>query len=61
MSQYKASITAQKTGVAAGAGIVGVVVEIVTERLLPGWFPSGVITAAVTTIWVGAQNWWKNK
>lgn len=59
--RYNAAITAQKTSIAAGAGVVGVVVEIVVDKLLPGWFPNGVITAAVTTIWVGVSNWWKNK
>ena len=61
MTKYNAAMTAQKTGIAAGAGVVGVVIETVVHRLLPGWFESGMITGAVMTIWAGAQNWWKNK
>lgn len=61
MTRYNAAITAQKISIAAGAGVVGFVVEIVVDKLLPGWFPPGVITAAVTTIFAGVSNWWKNK
>lgn len=61
MTRYNAAITAQKSGVIAGIGAVGVIVEIVVERLLPGWFHGGMITAAITTIWTAVANWKKNK
>jgi hypothetical protein len=59
--EYKPKITVQKASVTAGVGAVGVVAEIIVGKLLPGWFPPGTITAALTTLWVGFENWRKNK
>ncbi len=61
MTKYNAGITAQKAGTFAASGAVGVIIEIVVDRILPNWFPGGLITAAVTTVWAGVSNWWKNK
>ena len=61
MTKYNAAITVHKSGIIAGVGAVGVIVEIVVNRLLPDWFPPGSITAAITTIWTAVANWKKNK
>lgn len=58
---YSPKITARKAGAVAGIGAVGIVAEVIVGRLLPGWFPPGTVTAALTTLWVGFQNWKKNK
>ncbi len=61
MTRYNPAITAQKTVAAGGVGAVGVIVEIVADKLLPGWFPGGSITTALYVLWAGFQNWRKNK
>ena len=61
MNDYSPKITAQKAGSAAGVGSVGIIVEIVVDKLLPGWFPGGSITTALYVLWAGFQNWRKNK
>jgi len=61
MTRYNAAITAQKTGVTGGVGVVGMVIEILVEKFAPGLFPNGLITAATLTVFTAISNWVKNK
>ena len=58
---YSPKISAQKAGVVAASGAVGVIIEIVVDKFFPSMFPGGLITTAVSSIWAGFQNWRKNK
>ncbi len=61
MENYSPKITARKAGAVAGVGAVGVIVENIVDKVWPGLFPPGTVTAALNVIWVGSQNWRKNR
>lgn len=59
--KYSPKVTAQKTAEIGGVSAVGVIIEAVSTRLLPGWFPAGTVTAAAATLYVSVKNWLKNR